>query len=92
MIHHVVDDHHFKDEGLFYRFYLDEEGSAATTAKNHEYKESRETARAALHLHGLLRLTKVLIADRPWHLTMYKQCFVASQFVAWLVQTGELGS
>ena len=44
VIHHVVDDHHFKDDGLFYRFYADEVGEAAAArvaqlgnAKFHEY-------------------------------------------------------
>lgn len=97
IIHHVVNDHHFKDEGLFYRFYADEDvedngrGPALSRylLKTSWYREYRETARAALHLHGLLKTTGgSLIDDRPWHLTMYKQCIVANQFVAWLVQTG----
>ena len=30
-----------------------------------------------------------LIADRKYHLHTYKQCFVGSEFVSWLVEEGD---
>ena len=31
-----------------------------------------------------------LISDRKYHLHTYKQCFVGSEFVSWLVEEGDV--
>ncbi|WP_371357521.1 hypothetical protein, partial [Hydrocoleum sp. CS-953] len=39
IIHHVFDEHNFKDEPLFYRFYSDEVESNVSTNSNMEEDE-----------------------------------------------------
>ena len=82
VIHHVCDDHVFKDERLFFRFRKDD-GT---------YEEPPNTALLARGEQIYKRLcgeTPPLIQDRKYHLTTYKTCFVGSQLVDWLVQKGE---
>lgn len=82
VIHHVCDDHSFKNEKLFYRFRKDD-GT---------YEEPPDTAILAKGQRIYSRIkgeNPDLLMDRKYHLTTYKQCFVGKEFVDWLVSKGE---
>lgn len=84
VIHHVVDDHNFKDEGMFYRFRKDDD----TYMGNQRY--FRQTSVEAVRLHGILRAKyPLMIKKREYGLLSYKSSFVGSHLVDWMVDHGK---
>lgn len=82
VLHHVCDDHTYKDEFLFYRFRRDD-GT---------YEEPADTAILAKGQRLYTRMKgdgSQLIQDRKYHLKTYKECFVGKEFVDWLIAKGE---
>jgi hypothetical protein len=85
VLHHVCDDHVFKDDKLFYRFRKDD-------GTFEEPPNSAILARGQ-RIYGRLRSDgSDLIKDRKYHLTTYKSAFVAQEFVDWLISRGETSS
>lgn len=84
VIHHVCDDHNFKDEGLFFRFRKDDD----TYKGNQRY--FRQTSVEAVRLHGFLRAKfPLMIKKREYGLLSYNSCFVGSHLIDWLVDNGK---
>lgn len=83
VIHHVVDDHHFKDEMLFYRFRRDDN----TVVKNSDldviYKGCDIYYRAKNEDSHLIKL-------RPCHDFVFRNCFTGYELVDWLIQKSEV--
>ncbi|XP_065843297.1 DEP domain-containing mTOR-interacting protein-like [Oscarella lobularis] len=84
VLHHVCDDHDFKDDFLFYRFRKDdgtypEESDAIAFARGQR-------------LYSRLKKDKNMIKDRKYHLKTYKKCFVGKEFVDWLIANGDVPS
>ena len=82
LINHVLNQHDFKNEFLFYRFTEDIENL------NHSPShQSRLSLAEATELAQNLQSNPVLeIKDRRYRLTSYKQCFVGSELVDCLVK------
>ncbi|KAJ7382104.1 hypothetical protein OS493_036943 [Desmophyllum pertusum] len=83
IIHHVCDDHQFKDEMLYYRFRRDDD----TTVLNPDlvviyrgcdiyYRAKNEDCH--------------LIKSRPCHDFVYRNCFTGCELVDWLIQSSEV--
>eukprot|EP00040_Diaphanoeca_grandis_P034504 m.214088 g.214088 ORF g.214088 m.214088 type:complete len:477 (+) comp33169_c0_seq9:397-1827(+) len=84
VIHHVCDEHHFKDEALFYRFRKDDDTYQG------DLKPFRQAAVQAVRLHGILRAKHPkMIASRDFELFSYQKCLVASHLIDWLVEHGK---
>lgn len=83
VIHHVCDDHGFKDEKLFYRFRRDDGTYSGPLDGPLIAKSQRIYSRVRTGAPGM-------IADRKYHLHTYKQCFVGNEFVSWLVEEGDV--
>lgn len=83
IIHHVADDHNFKDEPLFYRFRADDATNRGAEPGFHL------AAYDALTFHGWVNVKQTdFIADRDYGLFTYKKCFVASKFIDLLMEYG----
>ena len=81
IVHHVVDDHNFKDEPMFYRFRRDD-----GTYKG-DSRPYRTAAVMAVRLHGTIRSRHPeLIADRDYGLSTFKRCFVGMHLVDHLMR------
>ncbi|XP_065905940.1 DEP domain-containing mTOR-interacting protein-like [Dysidea avara] len=83
VIHHVCDDHGFKDEKLFYRFRRDDNTYAGPLDAPLVAKAQRLYSRIRTSSPGL-------IADRKYHLHTYKQCIIGREFVDWLIVQGDV--
>eukprot|EP00730_Choanoeca_flexa_P001686 TRINITY_DN10744_c0_g1_i2.p1 TRINITY_DN10744_c0_g1~~TRINITY_DN10744_c0_g1_i2.p1 ORF type:complete len:422 (+),score=109.84 TRINITY_DN10744_c0_g1_i2:1278-2543(+) len=79
VIHHVVDDHLFKDEGLFYRF---REDDGTYKANKRAY---RLLARRALHIHAALHASGTMILDRDYGVRTFRKCFIGQELAPWLM-------
>ncbi|XP_019854510.1 PREDICTED: DEP domain-containing mTOR-interacting protein-like [Amphimedon queenslandica] len=85
VIHHVCDDHDFKDEKLFYRFRRDD----------NTYEEPPDAMIVAKGQRIYSRLKtdgSNLIQDRKYHLQTFKQSFIGREFVDWLITRGEVST
>ena len=78
LIHHVVDDHEFKDDYLFYRFREDEVAGGFDPVKLRD-------------IGNMLRRT-VEIRDRKWRLRIFRNCFIGKDAVDALVVAGAASS
>ena len=59
---------------------------------NLHYYSSSLNSIVTFHSYRLRTDGSNLIQDRKFHLTTYKQCFVAREFVDWLITRGEASS
>jgi hypothetical protein len=84
VIHHVVDDHCFKDEKLFYRFRRDD--------GTYQGPPDPPIVAKGQRIYSRVKVIQGFIADRKYHLQSYKKCFVGNEFVEWLVSCGECGT
>lgn len=86
IIHHVCDDHNFKDDALFYRFRQDD-GTYYTLADASYYRIS---AMRSVRLHGILCAKYPgVIQNRDYGIVTYQNVAVGSELVDWLVQYGK---
>ncbi|XP_068750320.1 DEP domain-containing mTOR-interacting protein-like isoform X1 [Montipora capricornis] len=83
IIHHVCDDHHFKDEMLFYRFRRDDDTVVPNSDLAVIYKGCDIFHRAKNEEGQLIKLT-------PCHDFVYRSCFTGLELVDWLIQNGEV--
>eukprot|EP00045_Choanoeca_perplexa_P006331 m.53835 g.53835 ORF g.53835 m.53835 type:complete len:438 (-) comp13587_c0_seq1:688-2001(-) len=79
IIHHVVDDHLFKDEGMFYRFRHDDGTLKADT------RSYRLLTRKAIHIHAALHASGLMIKDRDYGARTFRKCFIGQELTPWLV-------
>lgn len=83
IIHHVCDDHNFKDASLFFRFRKDDKTYQGDNA------DFRKTSQFAVRLHAWLHcLVPTIIGDRDFGIMTHRRCFVARSLVLWLVAQG----
>eukprot|EP01147_Barroeca_monosierra_P004621 gene4621-6794_t len=85
VIHHVVDDHQFGDKPLFYRFRQDD---GTFRADKRAYQLA---CRRAVHIHAAMHASGIMIKDREYGVRMFKRCFVARDFIPWLMSQGSSG-
>ena len=84
-IHHVVDDHSFKDEFLFFRFRRDD--------GTYEEEPSADDQVAGQRLYSRLSASaQGLIADRRYHGRTYHTCVVGNELVDFVIAEGLFGS
>lgn len=83
IIHHVCDDHHFKDEMLFYRFRRDDDTAVLNPDLAVAY-------RGCDIYHRAKNEDCHLIKSRPCHDFVYRNCFTGCELVDWLIQNGEV--
>lgn len=80
VIHHVEDDHNFKDEPVYYRFRRDDNTYLG------DLRPFRQAVVQAVRLHGILRAKHPhMITNRDYGVFTYQKCVVASYLVDWLV-------
>jgi Protein kinase domain/Domain found in Dishevelled, Egl-10, and Pleckstrin (DEP) len=86
-IRHVVDKHKPVIDGYFFFVFTPLARQVATKAKR-ELLASRRSLRSLRDLASLMRdpLTGVRIKDRRWRLRTFKQCFVGSAAVDWMLK------
>ncbi len=54
-----------------------------------DYPEYRALLVQAVDIHTKMRLGQVMITDRDYGLATFKACFVAKDFVNWLIVQGD---
>ncbi|EDQ86445.1 uncharacterized protein MONBRDRAFT_33845 [Monosiga brevicollis MX1] len=79
VMHHVVDDHLFKDEGLFYRFRRDDDTFLA------DKRSYRILIHKAMHIHASLHASGIMIKDRDYGARTFRRCFIGRELVPWLI-------
>ncbi|XP_028414602.1 DEP domain-containing mTOR-interacting protein-like [Dendronephthya gigantea] len=87
LIHHVCDDHQFKDQMLFYRFRRDD-GSGG-------FDKETEFVFQAVDLYNRILADQkkfVVLQDIQYNGQVFKTCFFARRFIDWLVLNGETHS
>lgn len=82
VIHHVCDDHHFKDEMLFYRFRRDDD----TVVRNPDHSVIYK----GCDIYHRVKNEDNLIKLRPCHDFMHRSCFTGLELVDWLIQNGDV--
>lgn len=83
IIHHVCDDHQFKDEMLFYRFRRDDDTVVSNPDLAMIYRGCDIYYRAKNE-------DCQLIKSRPCHDFVHRNCFTGRELVDWLIQNGEV--
>lgn len=83
IIHHVCDDHQFKDEMLFYRFRRDDDTAVLNPDLSLVYRGCNIYHRAKNEDCQLIKL-------RPCHDFVYRNCFTGCELVDWLLQNHEV--
>ena len=87
LLHHVCDDHAFKDQMLFYRFRRDD-GSRG-------FDNETKLVFEAIDLYNRILASQkkfVILQDIQYKDQVYKTCFLARRFIDWLVLNGEIQS
>lgn len=87
LIHHVCDDHAFKDQMLFYRFRRDD-GSGG-------FDKEIQLIFQAIDLYNRILADQkkfVVLQDIQYNDQVFKTCFLARRFVDWLVVNAEIQS
>ena len=79
-IHHVANEHAFRDEYLFYRFYSDEDTKARRAVRKAAAFDLADVVGQMRGENG------VEIADRRYKFKRYPRCFVGREAVAWFVE------
>eukprot|EP00049_Salpingoeca_infusionum_P011749 m.206029 g.206029 ORF g.206029 m.206029 type:complete len:427 (-) comp15018_c1_seq5:190-1470(-) len=79
VIHHVCDDHMFKNDKLFFRFCQDDGTYDALS------KEWRSICATAVHVYALMRQGGVMIQNRDHMFKTHNDCFVAREFIPWCI-------
>ena len=89
LFHHVTRDHGFRDDRLFYRFVKDEEGEAgALEVSLHAVDTPTTWSKDKLDKIAVEMRREVKVKNRRWYHKLYKNCFLGSDAVTYLVNSG----
>ena len=83
-IHHVANEHLFRDDYLFYRFYADEDSYVRQADRKVATFDLPDVVRRMQAANG------VEIRDRWYQFKKYPRCFVGREAVAWFVERLQL--
>lgn len=104
LIHHVCDDHTFKDEGLFYRFCRDDANDPDTNKLNPSNFDNEFCAAVAEETEDVDKFSRLsgalykelhaqnMIKNRRYHLQTFKLCFKGDDLISYFMQTGKAKS
>jgi hypothetical protein len=81
LFHHVNREHRFRDDFLFYRFDDDDAESGSTESRFVSSAEKLEKVAAAMR-------KDIKVKNRRWYHRVYKNAFVGSEAVTYLVDSG----
>jgi hypothetical protein len=82
LFHHVTKDHAFKDDFLFYRFADDDDDDISSSGSSRTYSPE------LLGEIGKKMRKSIRVKDLRWYRKVYKDCFLGSDVVSFLVNIG----